>query len=67
MAQAKLQMEGMSCMHCVKRVKQALDVLEGVSDSDVQVNEATITYDESKVSKKELEAAVQKAGYKVRG
>lgn len=67
MAQAKLQMEGMSCMHCVTRVKQALDALEGVSDSDVQVNEATVTYDESKVSKKDLEAAVQKAGYKVRG
>lgn len=67
MAQARLQMEGMSCMHCVKRVKQALDALEGVSDSDVQVNEATVTYDESKISKKDLEAAVQKAGYKVRG
>jgi copper chaperone CopZ len=47
------------------RVKQALDALDGVSDADVQVGSATVKYDESKVTQADLEAAIQKAGYKV--
>jgi copper chaperone len=67
MAQVSLKIEGMTCMHCVTRVKKALDALAGVSDSDVQVNQATVRYDESKLSRGDIEAAVVKAGYKVKG
>jgi copper chaperone len=67
MKEEKLKIEGMTCMHCVMRVKKALDALKGVQDSDVQVNEARVKYDESKLGRADLEAAVVKAGYKVKG
>ncbi len=65
MAEANLKIEGMSCQHCVMRVKKAVDQLPGVSKADVNVGTARITYDESRVKKEELEQAVEKAGYKV--
>lgn len=66
MKEAKMKIEGMSCMHCVMRVKQAIDALDGVSDCDVQVGSATVKYDEAKVTEEDIGAAVQKAGYKVK-
>ncbi len=66
MSTAKIMIDGMSCMHCVSRVKQFLDDLDGVSDSDVQVGSATVNYDGSKLGEADLEAAITKAGYKVK-
>ena len=66
MAQVKIMIDGMSCLHCVGRVKSALDALAGVSDSVVQPGSAAITFDESKVSQADLEAAIEKSGYKVK-
>ncbi|MGA3174712.1 MAG: cation transporter [Syntrophorhabdales bacterium] len=66
MTEAKLEIEGMSCQHCVMRVKKAVDQLPGVSKADVGVGTASITYDESKIKKEDLEQAVEKAGYTVR-
>jgi len=65
MAEANLKIEGMSCQHCVMRVKKAVDHLPGVSTAEVNVGTAKIVYDESKVKKEELEQAVEKAGYKI--
>lgn len=65
MAEATLKIEGMSCQHCVMRVKKAVDSVPGVSQSDVKVGAATVTFDEVKVKKEDVEAAVEKAGYKV--
>jgi copper chaperone CopZ len=48
------------------RVKKAVDQLPGVSKADVGVGSASITYDESKIKKEDLEQAVEKAGYKVK-
>ncbi len=66
MAEADLKIEGMSCQHCVMRVKKAVDQVPGVSRADVGVGTAKITYDETKVTKEDLEQAVEKAGYKVK-
>ncbi|MCL4491082.1 MAG: cation transporter [Nitrospirae bacterium] len=65
MAEATLKIEGMSCRHCVMRVKKAIDALAGVSGSDVAVGSATVKFDESKIKKEDMKAAVEKAGYKV--
>ncbi|TAL24691.1 MAG: copper chaperone [Nitrospirae bacterium] len=64
MTEIKLKIEGMSCMHCVGRVKQALMGLAGVSDAVVEVGSASVKFDETKLSKQDIEAAVKKAGYK---
>ena len=64
MAEATLKIEGMSCQHCVARVKKAIDALAGVSGSDVSVGSAAVTFDESKLKREDIKAAVEKAGYK---
>jgi copper ion binding protein len=66
MAQTKIMIEGMSCMHCVGRVKKAVDELDGVSDSKVDIGVADVAFDESKLSQADIEAAIEKSGYKVK-
>jgi copper chaperone len=65
MTEIILKIEGMSCQHCVMRVKKAIDAIAGVTKSDVAVGSATIQFDESKTKKEDILAAVEKAGYKV--
>jgi copper chaperone len=60
-----LTIEGMSCQHCVMRVKKALDALQGVAKSDVAIGRAIVSVDDSKIKKEEIIASVEKAGYKV--
>jgi copper chaperone len=62
-----LKIEGMSCQHCVMRVKKAIGLLPGVTGSEVDVGRADVTYDESKTGKDDLKKAVEDAGYKVVG
>jgi copper chaperone len=66
MARKTIQIDGMSCQHCVMRVKKAIEGLQGVQELDVQIGSADVTFDESKVREKDIEDAITKAGYKVR-
>jgi copper chaperone len=66
MTVATLQIDGMSCQHCVMRVKKAIEALSGVSEASVDVGVAKVTFDESKLQQKEIEEAVVKAGYKIK-
>lgn len=65
MAEATLKIEGMSCEHCVMRIKKAFETLPGISGLDVKIGSANVTYDESRVKREDLEAAVEAAGYNV--
>jgi len=65
MAEATLKIEGMSCEHCVMRVTKAFETLGGIADLDVKIGTVRVTYDESRVRREDLEAAVEAAGYKV--
>jgi copper chaperone len=67
MAQAAIRIDGMSCMHCVARVKKAIDGLAGVTGAEVAVGSATVEFDDSKLSKADIEQAITKAGYKIAG
>ena len=64
-AETTLKIEGMSCQHCVMRVRKAVGELPGVSEADVSIGSARVRYDESKVKKEDIRQAVEKAGYKV--
>jgi len=66
MAEAKLKIDGMSCQHCVQAVKKALCEVAGVDSTDVEIGSATVRYDDAKTSQKDLEAAVEKAGFTVK-
>jgi copper ion binding protein len=61
-----LKIEGMSCEHCVKHVKEALEGIEGVKSAKVNLkkNSADVNHDE-KVTLTMMEEAVAEAGYKV--
>ncbi len=65
MAETTIKIEGMSCGHCVMRVKKAIETLGGITEADVKIGTARVKYDESKIKREDLEAAVEAAGYKV--
>ena len=60
----KLKISGMSCGHCVSHVKSALESVEGVSESEVSLenHEADVTLSGAVVDA-DLIAAVEAAGY----
>ena len=66
MTETVIAIEGMSCQHCVMRVKRALSGLDGIKDSAVDIGTAKVTFDESKIQKKDIEEAITKAGYKIK-
>lgn len=60
----KLNVEGMSCQHCVAHVTQALEAVEGVSRVEVSLEDASAIVEfDSAVSDEALIAAVKNAGY----
>lgn len=68
MAEATLQVEGMSCNHCKMSVTRALQQLEGVTAAEVDLAAKTahVTYDPGKVSLEAMKKAVKDAGYTVK-
>ncbi len=44
----RIEIEGMSCQHCVMAVKKALGGVLGILESDVQIGNASVKYDEAK-------------------
>jgi copper chaperone len=56
----------MSCQHCVRRVKRAIEGLAGISDLSVEIGTANVTFDESKIQQADIENAVVRAGYKIK-
>jgi copper chaperone len=63
----ELQIEGMSCGHCVMSVKKELGKLAGVVVEDVQIGKAKIQYDETKISNQMIADTIDGAGYKLVG
>lgn len=62
----KLQVEGMTCGGCAKRVKVALSKIDGVKDAEVSLKDkqAIVTYDPEKATTEKMIEAVSRAGYK---
>ena len=61
------KIEGMTCSACANRVERVTKKLEGVEEASVNFATETlmVKYDASKLSKKQIEQTVEKAGYKV--
>lgn len=55
--------EGMSCMHCVHHVSEALKEVEGVTDVKVSLAEKTALVNSNDVEFAVLQHAVTEAGY----
>ena len=65
MTDVTIRIEGMSCMHCVGRVRKAVEALAGIQELDVQIGLLKAAFDETKVKKEDIEKAIANAGYKV--
>src|SRR3990172_13184092 len=61
-----LQVDGMVCTECAKKVEQCLMKLKGVSHVEVNydANEAVVEYNPKKVNVKKMIDALKKKGYK---
>ena len=66
MERLQLDINGMSCGHCIATVKQTLAALPGVRVDSVGIGAATLTYDASKESAEAIASAVSEAGYPAR-
>jgi copper chaperone CopZ len=63
MAKLTLQIDGMSCGHCVGAVHRALAALPGVEVESVEIGRARVRFDETATSPAALVGAVRDAGY----
>lgn len=66
MQRVTLDIEGMSCGHCLNAVNRALSALPGVEIDSVAIGRAEVRFDEHLASPAQLEAAVGDAGYRAR-
>jgi copper chaperone len=65
MKEMTIKIGGMSCQHCVKAVKKTLQELDGVNHLEVKIGEAAISFDNNKLTVKDIEKAIVDSGYKV--
>lgn len=64
MKEEHFTISGMSCRHCVAAVKTALETL-GLTVLEVAVGSAHVRYDDTKISRVQIVAAIAEAGYQV--
>lgn len=62
-----IKIEGMSCMHCAKKVEDTLKALKGVKQVNVNLEEknATVVM-KQEISNETLKNAVEELGYEVK-
>jgi copper chaperone CopZ len=63
MSTVALTIQGMSCQHCVRAVREALEAVPGVTVSSVDIGSAQVTVDPAQASAEAVAAAVTDAGY----
>jgi copper chaperone len=64
MQQETLQIDGMTCNHCLMAVKKALAALP-LASAEVAIGSANISFDPDKISLSAIVAAIETAGYRV--
>ncbi|MDR1965797.1 MAG: copper chaperone CopZ [Synergistaceae bacterium] len=62
-----LNVDGMSCEHCVKAVKKAVGALDGAKEVDVDLASKTVSvsFDGAKTNVGEIKDAIEDQGYDV--
>ncbi|MGG3875052.1 copper chaperone CopZ [Brevibacillus laterosporus] len=62
-----LQVQGMSCNHCVQAIEKAVGNLEGVTSVKVRLSEAEVdvAYDSTKVTVEAIKETIDDQGYDV--
>lgn len=67
MKKEQFEVAGMGCMNCSKTIQNTLSNLDGVSEATVDFANKTadVTYDDTVVSKVDMQTAVTDAGYQL--
>jgi len=65
MIEVKLQVNGMSCQHCINSIEKALKEVGAKGNVDLKNNSVTVEFDESKVSLDNVKEAIEEQGYDV--
>jgi len=65
MKKITLQVEGMSCDHCVNSIEGALKTLGAQGKVDLANESVAVEYDESKLSLEVIKEAIEEQGYEV--
>ncbi|MDR0500717.1 MAG: copper ion binding protein [Coriobacteriales bacterium] len=62
-----INIQGMSCQHCVQAVNQAVNGISGVFDVQVDLagGSATVTFDAQETSLDDIKAAIADEGFEV--
>ena len=63
MERVTMSIDGMSCGHCVKAVRDALAELPGVQVERVDIGSATVAFDPAQTPRGQVVEAVRDAGY----
>lgn len=68
MSQVTLNVEGMSCQHCVKAVESNVGEMSGVESVKVHLDQGTVDvdYQESSVSVDQIKDVIEDQGYDVK-
>jgi len=59
--------EGMSCQHCVDAVTREVGAVDGVAQVEVDLGSGTVTVRGATLDDARIQAAIDEAGYDVRG
>lgn len=67
MQNVKLNVQGMSCGHCVKAIEGSVGELEGVNQVSVNLEDALVdvSFNESQVSLDRIKETIEEQGYDV--
>ncbi|GIP52803.1 copper chaperone CopZ [Paenibacillus vini] len=65
MSNVTLQVEGMSCNHCVNSIEGAMKELGASAKVDLSAKSVEVSYDESKLTVAAIKEAIEDQGYDV--
>lgn len=60
-----VQIDGMTCGHCVEEITETLKTLNGVHVHSVRVGSATVSFDPRKISREGIVKAIEALDYKI--
>jgi copper chaperone len=65
MQNVTLQVEGMSCQHCVSSVEKALKEVGATGEVNLAAKSVAVQFNESKVKLEAIKEAIEEQGYDV--
>lgn len=65
MTKTILQVEGMSCQHCVNSIEGALKEIGAIGKVDLTNNIVEVSYDENQITIGAVKEAIEEQGYDV--